>query len=95
VHLHAEARIAYAGTAALRSALDCIFAAAAPCCCCGLLAAAVPCTADLWTSVLNFACDLQRHDDAYAAAVANPLPERAAESVKRLVQVGRALVSDA
>eukprot|EP00775_Hariotina_reticulata_P002523 gene2523-2825_t len=43
--------------------------------------------AELWTSVFNFACDLQRHDDAYAAAVANPLPERAAESIKRLVQV--------
>lgn len=56
-----------------------------------MLMAALRSTAELWTSVFNFACDLQRHDDAYAAAVANPLPERAAESIKRLVQVGISL----
>jgi hypothetical protein len=42
--------------------------------------------AALWTSVFNFASELDQTHDAYAAALSNPLPERAAEAVRRLVQ---------
>jgi hypothetical protein len=36
--------------------------------------------------VFNFASELDQTHDAYSAALANPLPERAAEAVRRLVQ---------
>jgi hypothetical protein len=42
--------------------------------------------AALWASVFNFASELDLAHDAYTAALSNPLPERAAESVRRLVQ---------
>ncbi|KAF6256778.1 hypothetical protein COO60DRAFT_79441 [Scenedesmus sp. NREL 46B-D3] len=42
--------------------------------------------AALWAGVFNFASELDLAHDAYTAALSNPLPERAAESVRRLVQ---------
>jgi hypothetical protein len=42
--------------------------------------------AALWTSIFNFASELDQTHDAYTAALSNPLPERAAEAVRRLVQ---------
>ncbi|WIA39183.1 hypothetical protein OEZ86_005308 [Tetradesmus obliquus] len=42
--------------------------------------------AALWASVFNFASELDLIHDAYTAALSNPLPERAAESVIRLAQ---------
>lgn len=36
--------------------------------------------------MFNFASELDLTHDAYTAALSNPVPERAAESVRRLVQ---------
>jgi hypothetical protein len=41
--------------------------------------------AELWSHVFKYACNLQAYDDAYAAAVGNPLPARCLEGVKGLV----------
>ena len=40
---------------------------------------------ELWSHVFKYACNLQAYDDAYAAAVGNPLPARCLEGVKGLV----------
>lgn len=48
-------------------------------CCCKHAAA-------LWGAVFDLALELGHISDAYVAALANPIPERAAECVRRLVQ---------
>ena len=44
-------------------------------------------TGRMWTNVFNYSCELGAFEEAYAAILANPVPERALDCLRRLVHV--------
>ncbi|KAL6759848.1 hypothetical protein V8C86DRAFT_3132999 [Haematococcus lacustris] len=40
----------------------------------------------LWTNVFTYCCQLERWEDAYAALVSNPLPQRALDCLRQLIR---------